>query len=136
MAYFAMYDPAKPPGQRLAPEVRAEIAIVAPSGLNDGAVTTIKLDEGAVTEPKLGYGSVTSTKIAAGGVELVNMAQESVDTAQLVDDSVTDEKAGPGVMQCHDDAGNPVTFDFVPMTAESYAALTTKAPNTLYGLTT
>ncbi|SII65168.1 Uncharacterised protein [Mycobacteroides abscessus subsp. abscessus] len=125
-------DMSAPRGQRLAPEMREEIAEVAPSTLNDGAVKTAKLAEGAVTEPKLAAGAVTSPKIASKGVKAVNIDDAAVGTAQLAAGAVTAAKAGVGVVTAHDSAGNAIKLDAVPMTSTDYTALTTKEPNVLY----
>ena len=131
MTNVIAYEPSAPPGERLAPEVRAEIAEVAPSVLDDGSVTAPKLAEKAVTTGKLNEGAVTSVKIATGGVAAINLAAGAVNTAALAADSVTDEKAGPGVVQAHDKDGNPITVDVIPITAAQFASITA-SPSGLY----
>ncbi|MEU9805414.1 hypothetical protein [Mycobacterium sp. NPDC050853] len=129
---FIALDMSKPVGQRFAPQVREEIVEVAPSTLNDNAVSTQKLADNAVTEPKLAPGAVSSTRIATKGVKTVNIDDAAVGTAQLASGAVTAAKAGIGVVTVHDSAGNAIKVDMVPMTSIAYAALTTKDPNTLY----
>lgn len=125
------YDPSQPVGQRLAPEVIAEIEEVAPSNLDNGSVTTAKLADDAVTQAKIGPGAVGSVEIETGGVASANLATDAVTTVKLADDSVTDEKAGLGVATAHDASGNPITLDAVPITAAQYGSITPD-PNVLY----
>ncbi|QFG11183.1 hypothetical protein PBI_CLOVERMINNIE_36 [Gordonia phage CloverMinnie] len=125
------YDPSQPVGQRLAPEVIAEIEEVAPSNLDNGSVTTAKLADDAVNQDKIAPGAVGTVEIETGGVNTANLATDSVTTVKLADDSVTDEKAGLGVATAHDSAGNPITLDAVPITAAAYGSITPD-PNVLY----
>ena len=131
----ATLDMTKPAGQRLAPQVRAEIEEVAPSTLNDGQVTTAKLGDSAVTEAKIKAGAVTTTKIGTKAVKAANIDDDAVGTDQLADDAVTADKAGIGLVVGYDAAGNPIKFRLVPMTSAAYAALASKDPNTFYHLT-
>lgn len=128
------YDPTKPVGQRLAPEVVQEIEEVAPSNLDNGSVTTAKLANDAVTEDKIAPGAVGGVELATGGVGTVNLATDAVTTDKLADDSVTADKAGVGVTTAHDSAGNPITLDAVPITAAAYGSITPD-PNVLYLIT-
>lgn len=127
------YDPSQPAGERLAPEVRAEIAEVAPSTLVNGAVTTAKLRDGAVAAAKLADGAVTSPKIGTGEVKTVNLGDGAVTTAKLGADAVTADKAGTGVVTSRNKDGDPITLTVVPIAAADYAAIT-KDPNTLYAV--
>ncbi|WAB09212.1 hypothetical protein SEA_LITTLEMUNCHKIN_36 [Gordonia phage LittleMunchkin] len=129
---FVGYDPAQPAGQRFAPEVRAEIAEVAPDNIDNGSVTTAKLANDAVTGDKIAPGAVNTTEIATGGVGAANLATDAVTTVKLANDSVTAAKAGLGVPTAHDASGNDISVDFVPITAAAYGALTTPDPNTFY----
>lgn len=125
MAKLVPYlDTEKPAGQQLSPEMRAEIAEVAPSGLTNGSVTTAKLAEKAVATAKLADGAVTSTKIATNGVEAVNLGPGAVTTTKLDDNSVTAAKAGLGVVTAFDKDGNPIDAPTVFMTQTEYAAIT------------
>lgn len=128
----ATLDTDAEPGEKFSPQVRAEIAEVAPSTLNDGAVTTPKVADEAITNPKLAPGAVHSENIAAGEVKADNLAAGAVGTAALDDGSVTDTKAGPGVMTTHDDEGNAITLGVVLISDADYAALGAPDPNTLY----
>jgi len=49
---WVAYDPAKEPGDRLAPEVVDEIQIIAQAGV-DSVVGSADLEDGAVTTPKI-----------------------------------------------------------------------------------
>jgi hypothetical protein len=132
---FIAYDPKQPAGQRLAPEVRTEIATVAPSTVNNGAITTAKLAPAAVTTDKLANGAATSAKIATGGVETPNLKDAAVATAKIADAAVTPAKVGPGVVTSRDLSGNAFDIDMLPLTAAQYAAIATPNPNVLYLIT-
>ena len=125
------YDPAQPVGERLAPEVRAEIAELAPSTVDNGSITTAKLADDAVTTAKLAPGAVTSVEIATGGVSAVNLATDAVTTVKLADGAVTGDKVGTGVMKAYDSAGNAISLRGVPITAAAYGAITPD-PGTVY----
>ncbi|AWN04240.1 tail fiber protein [Gordonia phage Sour] len=126
------YDPAQPAGSRFSPEVRAEIAEVAPDNIENGSVTTAKLANDAVTGDKLAPGAVGSAEIAQNGVASTNLASDAVTTTKLADDAVTAAKAGLGVPTAHDASGNPISIDFVPITAAAYGAISSPDPNTIY----
>ena len=123
-------------GSKLDPEMIAEIEAVAPSNIDPGEVKAVHIDEEAVERDKIKLGAVDSPQIAEGGVKAINLGAESVTTAKLAPNSVTPEKTGPGIMECRDTAGNPLSIAAVPITALAYAALTTPDPNVLYLLTT
>lgn len=124
-------DMDKPPGQRFAPQVREEIAEVAPSTVNDGEITTNKLDDRAVTNPKIALGAVQSENIGAKQVKTANIDDQSVGTDQLDDEAVTPDKAGPGVMTVFDSSGNPIQAATIVVTDQEWSSLT-PAPNTFY----
>lgn len=133
MAKLVPYlDTSKPRGERLSPEMREEIAEVAPSTLNDGEVKTAKLADGAVTESKLAAGAVTSAKIATKNVKTVNLDDSAVGTPQLAAGAVTAAKAGIGVMAVFDSAGNPLAAKTVVITVSGYQQLNPPDPNTFY----
>jgi hypothetical protein len=128
------FDTDAPDGEKfVSPLVRAEIEVVAPSTLNDGDVSTVKLDDEAVTTAKLGPGAVTTSKIGAKEVKTANLADEAVDEDQLADGAVTAEKAGQGVVTVHDD-GAPITLDVRFLTVAAYAALVSPDPNVFYAV--
>jgi hypothetical protein len=127
-----MLDTSKPLGEKLDPEMVAEIEDLAPGIPPDGTITEQKLADHSVTQPKIAPGAVGSPQIAAGGIEAENFAPGAVDTPALADGSVTDEKAGTGVATAHDPAGNPVTLDFVLIPNAAYQALTVLDPNVAY----
>lgn len=129
---FISYDPAKPEGERLAPEVRAELSLVAPSTVNNNSITTAKLVDKSVTTDKLADSAVTTGKIAAGAVETVDIKDLAVVTAKLANNAVTPGKVASGVVTSADTGGNAFRLAMVPITSTGYAALTTPDPNTLY----
>lgn len=126
------YDPAQPAGSRFAPEVRAEIAEVAPDNIDNGSVTTAKLANDAVTGDKIAPGAVSSTEIAQNGVASVNLASGAVTSSKIADDAVTADKAGLGVPTARDNSTNPIGLTFVPLTAAQYGAISSPDPNTIY----
>lgn len=126
------YDPDQDPGERFAPEVRTEIAFVAPSTVVNGSITTAKLADTAVTTGKLAAGAVTTEKIATGGVDVVNLATGAVTDVKLAANAVTPEKCGTGVPTCVDESDNATEVVFKFMTNAQYAALQAVDPNTVY----
>ena len=130
---FIAFDPAANAGERLAPEVRTEIAVVAPSTVLNGSITTAKLAELSVATGKIIDGSVTTAKIATNGVESVNIKALAVTTAKIADDAITPAKCGTGVPTAVDVTGNALETVFKYLTAAQYAALTPDA-NTFYFL--
>lgn len=130
--YSISYDPTQDPGERLAPEIREEIAEVAPSTVTDGSIDEDKLAEDAVTTGKLADDAVTQDKIADGAVGSAQLANGGVQTVDLSDDSVTGAKAGLGTVTSLDKDGNYIETKEVYLTAADYAALSVKDPNTTY----
>ena len=132
---FIAFDPNADPGSRLAPELVAEIGVVAPSVVLNGSITTAKMALQAITEACIYPGAVGSTEIATGGVATVNLATGAVTAAKIGTDAVTPNACAPGVVTAADTNGNPAATVIVVMTAVQYAALTTPDPNTLYFVT-
>jgi len=120
------------PGERLAPEMRAEIREIAPSAVQDGDITERKIRDEAVTRAKIAPGAVDSTRISAGGVVAANLAAKAVTTEKLEEGAVTGAKTGPGVLTVTDSAGNPIRLTAVTVTAAEYAALGASPPGNLY----
>lgn len=128
-------DMSQPPGERLAPELVAELALIAPSVLFNESVTTAKLRDKAVTSRKLADGAVTSVKIASGGVESVNLAAGAVVTAAITDGAVTPVKVGTGIMTVFAaDGTTPRAVKQVFLTAAEFDALDPPDPNTVYDI--
>lgn len=128
-------DMSKLPGERLSPELAAELALLAPSVLFNESVTTAKLRDQAVTNRKIANGAVTTTKIATGGVESVNLAAGAVVTAAISDAAVTPAKAGTGIMTVYAaDGTTPRAVKTVYLTAAEYEALDPPDPNTEYNI--
>ena len=127
------YDPDMDPGERFAPEVRTEIAFVAPSSVVNGSITTAKLADDAVTQAKIAPGAVTSAEIATSGVDVVNIAPSAVTETKLADNAVTPAKCGTGVPTAVDDADNPTETIFKFLSAAQYSQLGGSVdPNTVY----
>lgn len=129
---FIAFDPEADPGERLAPEVRTEIAYVAPSAVLNGSITTAKLADDAVTQAKIYPGAVASTEIATGGVDSVNLASGAVVTDALGAAAVVPSKCGPGVVTAVDSSDNTLDTLIKVLTAAEYAAISSPDPNTLY----
>lgn len=130
--YIFSYDGDATAGERLAPEIRAEIALVAPSAVNDGSITTIKIAAEAITKPKIAPGAVDADIIAAGGVETDNYADLSVTAGKLANDSVTPRACDTGVVLAVDDEDNDIEVTLKRLSATDYAAIITPDPNTWY----
>lgn len=127
-----LYDPDQPPGERLAPEVRAEINLVAPSTVNDGDITTPKLRDGAVTGEKIEQATVTGDHLAPGAVGNTALANGAVTGGKVADHTLTDTQAGAGIATAHSATGQPIRLTLVPMTAVEYSAVTNPDPDTAY----
>jgi len=132
--YFISYNPSEDAGERLPPEVREEIAEVAPSAVEDGSISEAKLKDGAVATAKLADGAVSTAKIATNGVETANIKGGAVTTAKLADESVTPAKCDTGVVTMKDSDGNDIEAHGVRMTETEYSALGAPDPNTFYFL--
>lgn len=128
------YDPSRDPGDRLPPEVIAEIALVAPSTVNDGSITEPKIATNAVTNEKIAPGAVQTASIGTGEVKNGNLGTNSVTTAKIQDEAITPAKAGPGIMKLFDGAGNPIDGAGVVMSFSDYGDIDPD-PTTLYFLT-
>ncbi|WYA78787.1 hypothetical protein Vic_00041 [Mycolicibacterium phage Vic9] len=128
---FAL-DMSKPVGQRMSPELIAEIQAVAPSVVVNGSITEAKLKDKAVTTPKLNEGAVTSPKIATGGVETENLADAGVTTSKVANGAITADKAGTGVSKATDADGEPIENDFRFVTASQFAAIESPDPDITY----
>lgn len=126
------FDPDAPEGEKLAPEVRAEIAYLAPSTLNDNAVTTPKILDEAVTNPKLAPGAVRSENIEDGEVKTANLNTGAVTSIKIAAGAVTPDKAGQGVVTAEDADGAPVAAYLVPIAADDHAAIVTADPAAVY----
>jgi len=131
---WVAYDPAKEPGDRLAPEVVDEIQIIAQAGV-DSVVGSADLEDGAVTTPKIADLAVTAPKLASNAVTTSKIAGNAISSDKLGPGAVTPAKVGAGVVTSHDVDNNAIAMDVVPITAEEYAALPEKNPNVLYLVT-
>ena len=121
-----------PPGERLSPEMRAEIAEVAPSAVVNNSITTAKLRDGAVTRAKLGTGAVGADELDSAAVATAKLADSAVTAAKIADDAVTPAKCGTGVVTAVDSAGNPTETIIRFLTSAQYAAIGSPDPNTTY----
>lgn len=131
---FIAYDATQPAGERFASEVRAEIAEVAPSVVDNGSITTNKLHDGAVTADKLGPTAVQTSNLADDAVTAAKLADNAVATAAIADGAVTLAKAGVGVAKATDKTGTARSLTISgPYTAAEYGAIVGGPdPNTIY----
>ncbi|SKX80180.1 Uncharacterised protein [Mycobacteroides abscessus subsp. bolletii] len=132
MTLVVALDLSQPIGERLPPEAIAEIKEVAPSSVENGAITTDKLRDGAVTSQKIAPGAVDDLAIGNGQVKNAALANGAVSEAKIADDAVTPAKCGTGVVTAEDANGAAVEMKVKFVTSTQYAALTTKDPNVLY----
>lgn len=129
---FIIYDPDADEGERLAPEVRTEIAAVAPSAVLNGSITTLKLQDAAVTNAKLAVNSVAYTNIIDNAVRTAGIQAAAVTTAKIADAAVTPAKTTTGVVCAVDNSGTTVATRIMYLTAAQYAAIGSPDSNTLY----
>lgn len=129
---FIAYDDAADPGERFAPEVRAEIAEVAPSVVLNGSITTAKLADDSVTQAKIGQEAVGAAELAPDAVETNKIKSSAVTTGKIAANAVTPPKVGTGVVTAVDSSDATVATVIKYVTAVQYAAITTPDPNTLY----
>lgn len=129
---YVGYEPDSPEGERLAPEVRAEIARVAPSAVLNNSITTAKLRDAAVTRAKLATGAVGSSEIDTGAVGTTNLASGAVTADKIATDAVTPTKCGTGVVTAVDSSGNSVETVVRFLTSAQFAAIGSPDPNTTY----
>lgn len=132
MTLFAALDLSQPVGERLPPEVIAEIKVVAPSSVENGAITTDKLRDDGVTSRKLAPGAVDERAIGNGQVKNAALGNGAVSESKIADDAVTPAKCGTGVVTATDATGTAVETAIRYVTSAQFAALTTKDPNVLY----
>lgn len=128
---FIAFDPDADEGERLAPEVRTEVAYIAPSAVLNGSITTAKLADLTVTTAKIDADAVTTVKIVDSSVTNAKLASDAVSTTKIAANSVTPPKVGTGVVTATDSAGATVATTIKYVTAAQYAGLTPD-PNTLY----
>ena len=131
---WVAYDPAKEPGDRLAPEVVDEIEIIAQAGV-DSVIGSADIEDGAVTTPKIADLAVTAPKLASNAVTTSKIAGNSISSDKLGPGAVTPAKVGAGVVTSHNIDGGDLRMDVVPVTAEQYAAIPNPDVNTLYLIT-
>lgn len=128
------FDASKPKGSKFTqPEVRAEIAGLAPTSPPDGSIGANKLAPDAVTKEKMAPASVGGAEIEAGGVGTSNLGAKVVTGDKIADKGVGRPQAGPGVMTVRDTNGNAVTMEAVVISATLHAQLgVNEDPNSLY----
>jgi hypothetical protein len=129
---FIGYDPSKPAGERLAPEVRTEIAYVAPSGLTPQSVVTLNLKDENVTTAKLAPDAVDDTKLADNAVKREHLADAAVGTDEVEDGAITPAKTGTGVVTAVDSSDNPLQWTEKVLSSTEYNLIVTPDPNTTY----
>lgn len=128
---YVGFDANQPEGEQLPPEVREEIARLAPVNVTAGAITEEKLGTQSVSNRALADGAVGPTKMAAGAVGDGQLASSAVTTAKLALHAVTPDKVDTGVVTAFDANGDPIDLRAVPMTSTAHAGITPD-PDTLY----
>lgn len=130
------YDPSKPVGQRLAPEVRAEMALLASGTVPPSrSVGDDQLDDRSVTDRTIDDDAVDTRSIRDGAVTTDTIAPRSVTGAEVATQSLRGEHIAQGIPTSHDSNANEINLDFMPITSADYAALEaagTVDPNTAY----
>lgn len=130
---FIALDQTQPPGEQLAPEMRAEVAVIAPSVVSVGSVTTAKLHDDAVTYDKLGPSAVHTDNLLDDAVTAAKLADNAVLAASIADGAVGLSEAGVGVVKATDKTGTARSLTMSgPFTAAEYGAIGTPDPNTVY----
>lgn len=129
---FIALDLSADPGERFAPEVRAEIAEVAPSVVVDGSITTDKLADNAVNRVKIADAAIGPDELDVSAVKTTHITNEAVTNGKLAASAVTPDKCDTGVVTCVDSSDNAVETIVKYVTAVEYSALATPDPNTLY----
>lgn len=127
-------DTSKDVGEKLDPEMRAEIEALAPSNIDDGEIQESMFDDDVVSRRAIAPGAVGTVEIATDGVEAANIKAGAVGTSEIAAGAVTADKAGAGVVKARDTAGNPLGITIVPITSLAYANLTTVDPNVMYAI--
>lgn len=128
---FVGFNPSAPPGQRLAPEIRTEIAILAPSAVTDLSLTEQKYKDGSVTRVKIAPDSIDDTLIADDAVKREHLAPNAVGTNEVENNSITPPKVGTGVLTIRDHAGAALSVIAEVLTTAEYSGIT-PTPNVLY----
>lgn len=128
---FVGWEPDNPDGEKLPPEFRAEVAIIAPATVSNGAITEPKIGTAAVTNAKIADGAVGPSKLASGAVGTGQLANAAVGTSKLAPNAVTPDKTGTGVVTAYDANGDAIAAKIVPMTSTTYAGITPD-PDTFY----
>lgn len=132
--YSIFYDPTKDPGERLAPEIREEIAEVAPSTVTDGSITNDKLAEHTIESSKFAAKAVDEPALDDDSVSARTIVALAVGTSALAAGAVTPPKCGTGVVTAVDSAGADLETIEMYCTALEYAAIVSKDPNTTYNV--
>ena len=128
------YDPSKPVGQRLAPEVRTELMLLAPVTMPNGSITGPKIANEAVDTGQVNAGAVTGEKIANEAVDTGKVKAGAVTGEKIADAAITKEKVSAGVATTVNATGDAIQLTLAKVTATEYAALTPD-PNTAYFIT-
>ena len=116
------YDAEKNPGERLPPEVRAEIALLAPASVTPNSITEEKLADDSVSTNKIQEKAVTGTRIADGAVATEQLALGAVDGFRLAAGAVTGSKVGNGVAKAVDPSGAEIAMKLIPISSTAYAS--------------
>lgn len=129
---YVAFDPNRPEGEKLGPEVAAEIAAVAPQGIDDGTVTRAKLGTDSVTHQAISPGSVRSDSLDDNAVVTDTIADGAVTGSKIADGEVTGISAGEGVVTAKNSRGSFRRLELVVLSDEDYADIGSPDDDTLY----
>lgn len=128
------YDPSKPAGQRLSPEVQAEIALLNPFGVPNLTIGEEKLTDNSVAEGKIKSEAVTKEKIAPEAVDTSRLKPGAVIGTTIGTKVLAATHVDKGIVKVVDVDDNDADVTHKVLTAAQYAAIGTKDPNTVYFL--
>lgn len=131
MAYVVAYNPSAPVGERLAPEVRTEIALLAPVTIPNGSVTNPRIADEAVEERNVRDDTIRESHVRDAAVSTRTIAPDAVTRDRIAPASVDHTRVDAGVPTVTDVDDQPIALKFIPLTAAQYAGITPD-PNTAY----
>lgn len=132
--YTPYFYPDNDPGEKVSPELAAEIRFLAPSTVTSGSISTAKLAEKAVTTSKLDDKAVAEEKLGDGAVSTRALGADSVTQDKIHDDAVGPDQVTVGVPTIVDSTNSPINVAFKRVTAAEMATINagTPDPNVIY----